>query len=174
MGSDIVVVTSVVGIGLVAMFVVGKGHGVVHTIRVVSAAMGGEGEGDRLGTEALRGLSLGNDAAEINRLSSGVIWLVVSHRSDRFISNVVGSAHDALYTFEVLQNVDRLKIFETDAISTSASGITWNRCRCSVSVQCKVRNGASVRVLERVSSTKLVYFCERVESCSHSRTNFGS
>ena len=50
--TNVVLITTVVGVALVTMLVVGEGHGIVHAIGVVGAAVGGEGEGHGLGTEA--------------------------------------------------------------------------------------------------------------------------
>ena len=98
--TNVVVVTSVVSVALVTMLVVGERHGVVRAVRVVGAAVGGEGEGNGLGTETCRSFRTRNDTAPKFGLSSrlhvvrcGIYWR---------ISSKVGSAHDALYTFEVL------------------------------------------------------------------------
>ena len=100
MSSNVVVVASVVGVALVTMLVVGEWHGVVRAVRVVCAAVGGEGEGNGLGTETLRRFRTRNDTAPKLGLSS--ILHVVRCGIYLHISSKVGSAHDALYTFEVL------------------------------------------------------------------------
>lgn len=99
--TNVVVVTSVVSVALVTMLVVGERHGVVRAVRVVGAAVGGEGEGNGLGTETFRRFGKRNDAApELGLIDS--ILHVVCFLGDLCISCKVGSAHDALYTFEVL------------------------------------------------------------------------
>ena len=160
-GSDMVVVTTVVCVDLVPMFMVRERHGVVHTIRVVCAAMGGERERDGLGTEAFRSFCSGNDAAKIFFYGSVWVNLVPIFFSDLSISEVVGSAHDALYTFEVVQNVDGLKILETT--NCSCARIITHTCHRCVNAS-ERRNGASVWILEGILSSKLVYFLQRVEN----------
>lgn len=98
--TNVVVVTSVVSVALVTMLVVGERHGVVRAVRVVGAAVGGEGEGNGLGTETFRRFGKRNDAAPEFGLSRRLH--VVCFLGDLCISCKVGSAHDALYTFEVL------------------------------------------------------------------------
>ena len=101
--TNVVVVTSVVSVALVTMLVVGERHGVVHAVRVVGAAVGGEREGNGLGTETFRRFGTRNDAAPVFGLSRSSSNLhVVCFLGDLCISCKVGSAHDALYTFEVL------------------------------------------------------------------------
>ena len=61
--SNAVVVTSVVGVALVTMLMVREWHGVVHAVRTVRSAVGGEREGNGLGTETLWSLCMRNDTA---------------------------------------------------------------------------------------------------------------
>ena len=80
--TNLVVITSVVSVALVTMLVVGEGHGIVHAIRVVGAAVGGEGEGHGLGTKASRSFLTSDDAAHIVSGESTYDWLVVGRSSD--------------------------------------------------------------------------------------------